>query len=60
MLYTLKKETGHERPKDKSAKNKKEIIPTPWNESPTHPLPNYPIPPLFIITKQWTQNSWYK
>ena len=38
MLYSLKKETGHERPKDKSTHKKKtkknyEIIPTPCPNS---------------------------
>ena len=31
MLYSLKKETGHERPKDKNTNKKNyEIIPTAW------------------------------
>ena len=36
VLYSLKKETGHERPKDKSTKKKTknyEIIPTPCPNS---------------------------
>ena len=52
MLYSLRKETGHERPKDKSTnKNKKnsEIITTPcppstpWYESTTLNLSHAPI-----------------
>ena len=44
MLYSLKKETGHERPKDKSTNKKNyEIIPTPWYESTTPHLSHSPI-----------------
>ena len=44
MLYSLKKETGHERPKDKSTNKKNyEIIPTPWYESTTPHLSHAPI-----------------
>ena len=60
MLYSLKRETGHERPKNKSIKKKKkkgyEIIPTPcppppptpWYESTTPHL-SIPAPPPLII-----------
>ena len=50
MLYSLKKETGHERPKDKSTNKKNyEIIPTPC--PPTHTLiwinhPHLSHPPI--------------
>ena len=43
-----------------------EIIPTPclppatqYESTTPHP-PAYPIPTSFIITIQWTHNSWYK
>ena len=43
-----------------------EIIPTPclppatqYESATLHP-PAYPIPTPFIITIQWTHNSWYK
>ena len=48
MLYSLKKEAGHDRTKDKSTSEKSyEIIPIP-------------CPGSSIITIKWTQNSWYK
>ena len=64
MLYSLKKEIGHERPKDKST-NKKTMRKYPhpdMNQTPpTYPIAHPPTPPpSFIITIQWTQNSWYK
>ena len=44
MLYSIKKETGHERPKDKSTnKQNYEIIPTPWYKSTTPHLFHCPI-----------------
>ena len=51
MLYSLKKETGQERPKDKSTnKNKKsyDIIPTPC-PPPTIWYEWTPLPPHLII-----------
>ena len=64
MLYYLKKEIGHDRRKDKST-NKKlrdNTHPLPPRRHPdmNQPPPTYPIPPSFVITIQWTQNSWYK
>ena len=56
MLYSLKKETGHERPKDKSTnkskqtKNKQRDSTHPLSPHPNpdmnQPPPTYPIPPI--------------
>ena len=62
MLYSLKKETGHQRPKDISTnKNKvRDYSKTLWphpNLDLNQSHPTYTMPPSFIITIQWTQNS---
>ena len=71
MLYSLKEEAGHQRPKDKSTNKKKQkkLRDNTHPLSPTHNL-RYPemnqppqaisSHPSLIITIQWTQNSWYK
>ena len=68
MLYSLKEETGHERPKDKSTnKNKKYKLRDNTHCLSPHPRPEmnqppltFPVPPSFIITIQWRQTSWYR
>ena len=66
MLYSFKEKTGHEKPNDKSTnKNKKYKLRDNTHPLSPHPHPDknqppttYPIAPSFIITIDWTQNSW--
>ena len=63
MLYSIKKASGHETAKIKSTEQKKLwdnthlLSPNPHPEM-NQPWPTYSIPPSFITTMQWTQNSW--
>ena len=59
MLYSLKEETGHEEPKDKSTNKKTNKLRDNNHPLSPHqhrdmnqPPPTYPIPPSFIITIQ--------